>query len=181
MTDHRLVLPATRLPALLEGRMTQYRVPFKVQPPSWVYQDRHPGFSVMTPPGHIEFRGKYVDPDGVDHGPAAKFVPLPYAIGDRLWVVEAFNAFQFSQDGDEAWPVEVPTPEEMREAEELSHRFGAPQIVYQNSDRARKWFSDQPWLPAITMPRWASRLTLTVTDVRVQRVQEISWSDAARS
>lgn len=42
---------------------------------------------------------------------------------------------------------------------------------------------DQPRLQrktvsAIHMPRWASRLTLEVTDVRVQRVQEISWSDA---
>ena len=34
------------------------------------------------------------------------------------------------------------------------------------------------WRSSIHMPRWASRLTLLVTDVRVQRLQEISRGDA---
>ena len=37
---------------------------------------------------------------------------------------------------------------------------------------------DGPWRPSIHMPRWASRLTLIITETKRERVQEITWQDA---
>jgi hypothetical protein len=76
---------------------------------------------------------------------------LPWNIRDRLWVREAFCP-----------------------------RLGYPAPIAKPHYRAD---GDRPewrglWKPSIHMPRWASRLTLTVTDVRVQRLQEITEADA---
>ncbi len=76
-------------------------------------------------------------------------------VGDRLWVRETlFN------DGDNSW-------------------------IYCDGDYVKD--VDSEWrkrnchkgiIPSIHMPRWASRITLEITDVRVERVQKISENDA---
>lgn len=78
-----------------------------------------------------------------------EILPCPYGQpGDRLWVREAWG---YDQDGPHSGPVLF------------------------RADR------DDPgirWRPSIHMPRWASRLSLEVVEVRVQRIQDISEEDA---
>jgi hypothetical protein len=87
-----------------------------------------------------------------------------YAPGDRLYVREAHalvpaTAYRMSEG-----VVQAIDPEDRDRA-----------CIYREG-----WERSQPgkWRPSIHMPRWASRITLTVTEVRVQRLQEISETDA---
>lgn len=70
----------------------------------------------------------------------------------------------YGQPGDLLW---------VKETHAIIHLTGAPAAVYAATDQ-RAW----KYRPSIHMPRWASRLTLELTEVRVQRLQEISEADA---
>jgi hypothetical protein len=85
--------------------------------------------------------------------------------GDRLWVREAWQADTNvshlpPRDIKPGSPIWYPADNSSRNASEFSVRA---------LSKTR---------PGMFMPRWASRLTLTVTDVRVERLQDISEADA---
>jgi hypothetical protein len=82
--------------------------------------------------------------------------------GDRLWVRET-------------WAHDGPSLDAVRTA----HEDAMASLGYGPYYRATEVAPDTlRWRPSIHMPRWASRITLEVTDVRVQRLHEITEEDA---
>ena len=163
MTDKPIIFSAPMVRGLLDGRKTQTRRVLKPWPgmqAGWLTMETlH-----SAPSGYLcEVNGRLgvqmqhplagtQQPYGeVDAMSPLGWVRLPYAPGDRLYVREAFCP-----------------------------RLGYPAAIakphYRADDDKPEWRG--LWKPSIHMPRWASRLTLTVTEVRVQRLQEISAADS---
>ncbi len=90
-------------------------------------------------------------------------VRCPFAIGQRLWVRETWCP---RNDVD---PITAPSK---------AVHYLLLKADY-DVDKSMEWHSYGPWRSPIHMPRWASRLTLEITDVRVQRLHDISEEDAA--
>ena len=84
--------------------------------------------------------------------------------GDQLWVRETWNLFD--QSGN-SWPKGNRLPKECPEGWHVIYYQDAPVDV-------QKIFS---FRPSIHMTRWASRIQLEITDVRVERVNEITHGD----
>jgi hypothetical protein len=153
MSDKAILFSAPMVRALLDGRKQQTRRVLKPQPPEWA---ESVGWSALTPQSHVGYRG--TRPDGRF---AENSIRLRFAKGDRLWVKETWRT---EARHDAIKPAEIPR--------DALVSFDADYLQEPNDGcRGRTRVS-------IHMPRWASRLTLTVTDVRVQRLQEITPADA---
>ena len=87
--------------------------------------------------------------------------------GDRLWVREAFMPC----------PLENPTTCPSRW--NIAYASDAEQVERQAPAGYNPMlYNYERWTPSIHMPRWASRITLEITGVRVERLQAISEADA---
>lgn len=107
---------------------------------------------------------------------ASQFCPYGQP-GDRLWVRETWQGpllEDFEVDADAEWM----SPERIHQYRNPAH------CQYAADGGAAPEFMDADdnlqcrWRPSIHMNRWASRITLEITDVRVERLQDISEADA---
>lgn len=151
MTDRPILFSAPMVLALLAGTKTQTRRVMSPQPSGIASATRFMNASWELAP---ESNRCSVD-----------FKAPRFAVGDRLYVREAW---QTHAAYDDISPAAMGGDEAIRYAADGAHQTWG-YLAISKIGRFRQ---------GMHMPRWASRLTLTVTDLRVQRLQEISESDA---
>lgn len=112
---------------------------------------------------------------GMWHRTTGVGIVTPHQAGDRLWVREtwAVKRYEPCLDHERDWQsLSIPTIRYAADGAEIRHqgdRATGRGIYHGPVERGR---------PSIHMPRWASRLTLYVSEVRVERLQDISRADA---
>ncbi len=160
MKEHPILFSAPMVRAILEGRKTVTRRAVK--------------FNIAGRIGPLSNQWHVDSPGAV--------AACPYGQpGDRLWARETWQYFGFSDEGEPCicyladhgreWP-RVP----QSEADKVDCIWAdlSDPGNFSISDRA----CDNRWRPSIHMPRWASRITLEITGVRVERLQDIGADDA---
>jgi hypothetical protein len=160
MKESPIIFGADMVAAILRGDKTQTRRVIKPQPPAEIEE-----FLPADPEGFWGFNH--------DNRPTL-CIHCPYGeIGDRLWLREAwsyyehetlFDCIRYKADGYCRKPDFARMTEEQCGAFEM-HCDGCG-------------CADHRWRSPIHMPRWASRITLEIAGLRVERLQDISEEDA---
>lgn len=149
MNERGMIFNAEMVRAILDGRKTQTRRPVK--------------FPLIDKNMGCELAGNELAGELAGHN----YWNSPYGKpGDRIWVRETFRVHSRATD--------VAT---------LVYRASVRNSWTEQTHRVPIAVCDKPatpekWTPSIHMPRWASRILLEITDVRVERLRDLSEEDA---
>ena len=165
MKERPILFKAEMVRAILDGSKTQTRRVMKPQPDD----------DAIIAVGEIGTSRGAAFVRYPMEGSITRRVPCPYGQpGDRLWVRETCRAEELEDgnDGvrylaDNAWRVIEDTPDAAMSWVALNF-YGAD----------HRKVSRGNVVPSIHMPRWASRITLEIVGVRVERLHDISEEDA---
>lgn len=168
MKERPILFSGEMVKAILEGRKTMTRRIMKVQPPN----DGEDYQVCRILAGDRRNVGKYrwVNKNCLAARVNAPYFSLPWENGDRPWVRETWYYEEHMHDLT-AGGADLP-------GDLYSHRlvFKADCPDYPVNVGA----GQRGWRPSTSMPRWASRILLEITDVRVEKLQDITEEDAIK-
>jgi len=157
MKQRPILFNADMVRAVLDGRKTQTRRIIREQPEVIPKEDEHgkPGFWIPFNAGKTMVRNDDMH------------IACPFGLkGDRLWVRETFRVHSRATDVATL----VYKASEQQSWTQQTHRVPI--------EKCNKPAVVDTWTPSIHMPRWASRITLEITGVRVERLRDLSEEDA---
>ncbi|MFO6249108.1 hypothetical protein, partial [Pseudomonas aeruginosa] len=158
--------------AILEGRKTVTRRVMKPQPTPSKDGGHHWPCNVHQSMLHVE--RELQNGEGCWCGLAEAACPFGQP-GERLWVREAWTidllaAYSTEKGYDSEYELRYRTDDASREIH-VAPGEPDPYLALYDSQRG-------DWRPSIHMPRWASRILLEITAVRIERLQDISDDQA---
>lgn len=171
MKTRPILFSAPMVRAILEGRKTQTRRVVKNSDVEFFdCGDARDAVITFCEAGHSG-PGFYVHcSEYQDEG--SQNVACPYGQpGDRLWVRETFCHWPEERAGDFGEVLAQPA-QTLYRASPLRNSWSG------TGNPEDAWSPGMRWRPSIFMPRHLSRITLEITEVRVQRLQGISEEDA---
>ncbi|MBC4641444.1 ASCH domain-containing protein [Klebsiella quasipneumoniae] len=185
MKERGMIFNSEMVRAILDGRKTQTRRIMKVQPES-----NQLGLLLITDSTKHSDIGKYhwAESNATGNHVRSKLFSSPFgAVGERIWVRETWATLG-NEDGCYVdWEDNLCKGDERSAAriyrascEQRPGDYGLwsiPDDAYWKPHTKEHKF-EGVWRPSIHMPRWASRILLEITDVRVERLNAISEEDA---
>lgn len=183
MKEYPLIFNSEMVRAILDGRKTQTRRIMKVQPDTPEFGVRQIIESSIT-----KEIGMYFWSQEDARGIKARSKPFscPYGVvGDRIWVRETWAVVSHAFDDDGLMIDYVPDrPAKAVHEKPFGNGYYSGHAIYA-ADGGFTWGDDDGcvdgrscWNPSIHMPRWASRITLEITAVRVEQLNSLSQEDA---
>ncbi len=159
--DKGIIFSAPMVRALLDGRKTQTRRLAKVR--------KGLTLGELIEHGESRHKGPFVE----HWATLEQLAPPRYAPGDRLYVRESCRAEELDDGLD---GVRFKADGVFRRIKPTMVAAAAWPALFHYRGRGKGLIGNP--VPSIHMPRWASCITLDVTEVRVQRLQDISEEDA---
>lgn len=154
MKERQILFSGAMVRAILDGRKTQTRRVVKLP---------HNNPLGAWEPTTIGGKGLYRD--------KACTIPANEPERAAIWHTRTGDCVValYGQPGDRLWVRETWREDSPDDAEAAIYR----------ADGRTDLPPEFKWKPSIFMPRWASRITLEITGVRVERLQDIGWRDCA--